>query len=323
MSKIEVMGIGALNMDCLYKVERILVDGETVVNEAVSSPGGSAANTVYGLAKLGVKTSFAGIVGGDVDGKMLIKDFQKVGVDTSQIKVKRRAKTGAVLCLTDNFGRRSLYVVPGANNLLTIDDLDINYINQAKMLHISSFADERQFQVLLKLVKKIDSTVKVSFAPGTLHASKELKALAPILSRTHVLFINRDEIKKLTGKDFAAGAEVCLKQGCYIVAVTLGKGESYKNVIATSYIRDAEHEYIVEANSRAKISEVDTTGAGDAFAAGFLCGLLKNKRLKECGHIGDIVAKFSIAKIGARAGLPDAAQLARRYREIYKKQLFL
>jgi len=300
-------------MDYLYKVERIIVDGETVVSDAVSSPGGSAANTIYGIAKLGVKSGFAGVVGGDADGKTLIKDFQNAGVDTSQIKVKRRAKTGAVLCLTDNLGRRSLYVVPGANNLLTIDDLDLTYINQAKMLHFSSFADERQFQVLLKLVKRLNSSVKVSFAPGALHASKELKALASILSRTHVLFINRDEIKKLTGKDFVAGAETCLKQGCHIVAVTLGKGESYKNVIATSYIRDAEHKYIVEANTRDTVSEVDTTGAGDAFAAGFLYGLLKDKKLEECGRIGDIVARFCIAKMGARAGLPDPAQLAQRY----------
>jgi len=311
--RIDVIGLGALNMDYLYKVERIIVDGETVVSDAVSSPGGSAANTIYGIAKLGVKSGFAGVVGGDADGKTLIKDFQNAGVDTSQIKVKRRAKTGAVLCLTDNLGRRSLYVVPGANNLLTIDDLDLTYINQAKMLHFSSFADERQFQVLLKLVKRLNSSVKVSFAPGALHASKELKALASILSRTHVLFINRDEIKKLTGKDFVAGAETCLKQGCHIVAVTLGKGESYKNVIATSYIRDAEHKYIVEANTRDTVSEVDTTGAGDAFAAGFLYGLLKDKKLEECGRIGDIVARFCIAKMGARAGLPDPAQLAQRY----------
>ncbi|MBM4432462.1 MAG: carbohydrate kinase family protein [Chloroflexi bacterium] len=319
--KIEVIGLGALNMDYLYKVERILVDGETVVSEAVSSPGGSAANTIYGLAKLGVKTGFTGVIGGDADGKALLQDFQRVGVDTSQIKVKRKAKTGAVLCLTDNLGQRSLYVAPGANNLLTFDDLDLIYINQAKMLHISSFADERQFQALLKLVKKLSPAVKVSFAPGALHASKELKALAPILSRTHVLFINRNEIKKLTGKDFAAGAEVCLKRGCHIVAVTLGKGESYKNVIATSYIRDAEHEYIIEANTRAKVTEVDTTGAGDAFAAGFLYGLLKGKKLGECGRIGDIVARFCIAKMGARAGLPDPAHLAQRYQELYKKQL--
>ena len=88
-------------MDNIYRVERILEDGETVVKESASFPGGSAANTIYGLAKLGVSTGFIGAVGDDAEGKLLLQDFQKVGVDTSQIKVKPGAKTGSALCLSD------------------------------------------------------------------------------------------------------------------------------------------------------------------------------------------------------------------------------
>lgn len=94
MSNIEVVGLGALNIDHIYKVERILDDGEAVVNEAKSSPGGSAANTIYGLAKLGVSTGFSGVVGNDDEGKILLQDFQQVGVDIGQIRVKQGAKTG-------------------------------------------------------------------------------------------------------------------------------------------------------------------------------------------------------------------------------------
>ena len=122
LKKIEIVGLGALNIDHIYQVERILTDGEAVVNRSVSSPGGSAANTIYGLAKLGVGAGFIGAIGDDAEGKMLLQDFQKVGVDISQIRVKQKAKTGSVLCLTDRLGRRSLYVIPGANNLLAIDD---------------------------------------------------------------------------------------------------------------------------------------------------------------------------------------------------------
>jgi len=150
MSNIEVVGLGALNIDHIYKVERILDDGEAVVKEAALFPGGSAANTIYGLARLGVRTGFAGVVGDDAEGKILVQDFQKAGVDTSQIRVKAGVKTGSVLCLSDKRGKRSLYVIPGANNLLTMEDLDMDYINQARMLHISSFADDRQFKVLLE-----------------------------------------------------------------------------------------------------------------------------------------------------------------------------
>jgi len=325
MSNIEVVGLGALNIDHMYRVERILDDGEAVVDEAKSFPGGSAANTIYGLAKLGVNTGYTGVVGGDEGGEILVQDFQKVGVDTSQIRVKPGVKTGSVLCLSDRLGRRSLYVIPGANSLLTIDDLDLTYINQARWLHLSSFADERQFKVLLELIDRLDSSVKLSFAPGVLHAIKELVILSPILNRTHLLFVNQREMRHLTGENVIAGAENCLKQGCRMVVVTLGKGMTLKlgrrTVSAVSYIRDAENEYAIEPSSQDIISEVDTTGAGDAFTAGFLYGLLKGKGLNECGCLGDIVARFSLTKLGAREGSPTLIELAQRYHELYHQHL--
>ena len=329
MNNIEVVGLGALNIDHIYKVERILSDGEAVIKEAASSPGGSAANTIYGLARLGVNTGFIGVIGDDVEGKILVQDFQKVGVDTSQIRVKPRAKTGAVFCLSDKLGRRSLYVLPGANSLLTMDDLDLTYINQAKILHVSSFADDRQLKVLLELLKKLHSSVEVSFSPGTLYASRGLDTLVPILKKTHVLFINEKEMQQLTEQDFVAGAQTCLKQGCQVVVVTLGegtelqigKGPGHRTVTIISYIRDAENEYAVEPDERNIVSEVDTIGAGDAFATGFLYGLLRRKGVKECGQLGNIVAQFSMTKLGAREGLPTSNELAQRYQQLYSTQL--
>ncbi len=328
VSKIAVVGLGALNMDYLYRVERILDDGETVVKESILSPGGSAANTIYGLAKLGVNTGFVGVVGDDDDGKLLIRDFKKVGVDTSQIKVKTQAKTGSVLCLSDALGKRSLYVSPGANNLLTSDDLDWGYINQAGALHLSSFADDRQFKISLELINRLDLSTKISFAPGALYTARGLKALTPILDRTYILFINHSEMRQLTEQDVIGGAESCLKHGCHIVVVTLGKGmklESGKEtgrraVTAVAYIRDTENEYLIEPPS-GNVAKVDTTGAGDAFATGFLYGLLINKGLETCGQLGDIVARFSITKTGARKGLPTLKRLSQRYRELYNQEL--
>ncbi len=328
MSNIEVVGLGALNIDHLYQVERILEDEEAVVNRAETFAGGSAANTIYGLAKLGVNTGFIGVVGDDTEGKAAIQDLQKVGVDTSQIRVKSGARTGLVLCLSDRQGKRSLYVTPGANNLITLDNFSLTYVNRARILHISSFTDDRQFKVLREMMGKLDSSIKVSFTPGALYAVKGLKALTPILARTYVLFINQNELQQLTGEDVIAGTEICLKQGCHMVAVTLGKGmklelskgASRRIVTATSYIRDADNEYAIEATNQGTISEVDTTGAGDAFATGFLYCLLKGKGLEECGRLGNIIARFSITRAGARDGLPTLAELTNRYRELYSKQ---
>jgi ribokinase len=321
VNNIQVIGLGALNMDNIYQVERILEDGETVVKEAASFPGGSAANTIYGLANLGVSTGFNGAIGDDAEGKILLRDFHKVGVDTGQIRVKPGAKTGSALCLSDKIGRRSLYILPGANSLLSIDDLDSDYINQARILHISSFADKAQLKILLALIDKLGSSTKVSFSPGALYAAKGLEVLQPILARTYILFINEPEIHQLTGEKFKAGAATCLKQGCQIVVVTLGKGTSLEAGIAVSYIRTAAQEYMVEYSQKETTMATDTTGAGDAFAAGFLYGLLNKKSPEECGRLGNIVAQFSIAKIGARQGLPALDELTQRYRKLYNKQL--
>jgi ribokinase len=321
MNKIEIIGLGALNIDHIKIVERILEDGEAVALETKSTPGGSAANTIYGLARLGVSTGFCGVVGDDDYGRTLLQDFQKVGVDTSQIRVKQGAKTGTVLCLSDRLGRRSLYVVPSANSLLTMDDLDPAYINRAGMLHLASFADEAQFKVVLELVERLASSVRLSFAPGALYAAKGLKNIAPILKRTYLLFINQNEMRQLTGKDVINGAEDCLKQGCQIVVVTLGTGGKIKKTTAVGYIRDAEQEYIIEPLSGDIGAEVDTTGAGDAFAAGFIYGLLKGKGLEDCGRLGNIVARFCISKMGAREGLPTLKELTQHYQELYKQGL--
>jgi ribokinase len=318
---IQAIGLGALNIDHIKMVERILEDGEAVALETKSAPGGSAANTIYALAKLGVSTTFCGAVGDDDYGRTLLQDFQKVGVNTANIRVKREAKTGTVLCLSDKFGRRSLYVMPSANSLLTIADLDLAHINRAGMLHLSSFADDRQFQLVLELMDRLDSSVKLSFAPGALYAAKGLKNLAPILKRTYLLFLNQDEMQQLTGENVTAGAESCLKQGCQRVVVTLGTGRKLKNVSAVGYIKDAEHEYIIEPLSLDIGSEVDTTGAGDAFAAGFLYGVVKGKAPEECGRLGNIVARFCITKMGAREGLPAQKELAQRYQELYQQKL--
>ena len=126
---------------------------------------------------------------------------------------------------------------------------------------------------------------------------------------------------QLTGKDFTTGAEVCLKLGCQIVAVTLGKGASFKTTMATSYIRNSNYEYVIEPGNKNIISALDTTGAGDAFATGFLHGLLKGKGLEECGRLGDITSRFSITKMGAREGLPTLVQLSQRYQELYHREL--
>jgi ribokinase len=311
MVRTDVIGLGAMNIDRLYQVDEIVTDGEQTVNNFISHPGGSAANTIYAMARLGIKTGFVGAIGQDDDGKELLADFAYAGVDTSQIKTKK-APTGSTICFSDNLGQRIIYVSPGANNSLNLRDINISYLNRTKIVHMSSFANDRQFSLQMRLARTLKSSI--SLAPGMLYATKGLKALTPLLERARIIFMNREEVTRLTGKDYGAGARQLVKTGCSIVVITLGRGlPRGKEKTATAYICDNGKEYEVICEKAARKSAFETTGAGDAFAAGFLFGFLKGKKTEECGLLGDIVAGFAIEKAGARAGLPTSSQLSREY----------
>src|SRR4030066_649770 len=104
MAQIDIVGFGAINIDRLFRVDELVVDGEQLVTDFASLPGGSAANTIYGLAKLGVKTGFVGAVGNDEAGKELLDDFKAAAVDTGQIRVKKTV-AGATICLSEKLGK--------------------------------------------------------------------------------------------------------------------------------------------------------------------------------------------------------------------------
>jgi ribokinase len=314
MAALEVIGFGAMSIDRVYRVDNIVADGEQIIKDFEASPGGSAANTIYGLARLGIKAGFIGSVDNDEDGEELISSFKAVGVDTSQIKVKSGEHTGAAICLSDRTGKRALYISPGANDLLRSEDINLDYLDQAQIVHFSSFANDVQFRLQSNLINRIRNEVKISLAPGMLYANKGIKALSPLFRRTHAVFMNKDEIELLTGKDFRAGAQECLKLGCQIVAVTLGKGITLgKAKTIMCYIRNIQGEYQIESEKQKARKILETTGAGDAFAAGFLFGLLRDKQVKECGMIANVMAQFTIRKVGARKGLPTLNQLSQKY----------
>jgi ribokinase len=141
---------------------------------------------------------------------------------------------------------------------------------------------------------------RVSFDPGALYARKEYAALEPIIKKCYVLMPNAKELSLITGEaDYCKGADVLVGRGVKIVAVKLGADGCY--------VTDGRERLQIEAF---KVKVVDTTGAGDAFCAGFLYGLLDNKSLFDCGRLGNFVASRCVMKMGARAGLPYAKDLA-------------
>lgn len=293
----DIAGVGALNIDKLYRVEKIAGAGEEVgISSMGVSAGGSAANTIAALARLGVKTGFVGCVGSDEEGEFILRDLRKEGIDTGAIE-KRKAQTGLILGFVDEHGERALYAYPGANNELRINRKNLAYAKRAKYLHLSSFVGERSYEAQRKLLKRLGG-VKISFAPGMLYARRSIEELKLIVQRCEVIFLNREETRLLTGSEYEQGAQMLLSMGAKVVAITLGSKGCYiaakdKNFTSPAF----------------KTKVVDTTGAGDAFAAGFIYGLLKELPLEASAKLGNKLAALCIAKMGARTGLPKKKEI--------------
>jgi len=297
--KFDVIGIGALNVDKLYMVDNIAKeDEESSILDCIEACGGSAANTVVGLARLGLKTGYIGKVARDREGRLLLRDFKKEKVDIEGIVAAKSGRSGVVMGFVDKKGERALYIDPGVNSTITLDEIDFKYANSTSFMHVTSFVGEKAFEVQKKLVSSLSKNVKLSLDPGNLYAEKGLAALKPIIERCFAVFPNEHELELLTGEGHEKGAQKLLDQGISIVAVKLGpKG---------CYVTDGKEKHLIP---RYPAKVVDTTGAGDAFGAGFLYGLVKNKSLEQCGKLGNFVAARCIAKVGAQPGLPHQADL--------------
>jgi ribokinase len=321
MSFIDVIGFGAINYDHLLIVDSIVVDGEQIVKSSSVQPGGSAANTIFGLAKLGVSCGFIGAVGSDRDGKAAIKDFTNVGIDTSKIAIKKNVKTGRTTCISDNSNKRSIYIQPGANSNIDEKDIDYNYVNQSNVLHISSFVDDNQFDLQSSMISDISDDIHIGFSPGIIYARKGMNALSGILKKTCILFVNQDEIETMTKTNFLSGSKQCMEAGCKYVVVTMGKGYIKDGEQVICVITDPVGQYEITLPDKTTIRNAESTGAGDAFAAGFLYGYLNKKDIAECAILGHITAISTIKSTGSRKGLPDLNSLTNSYSELMGVEL--
>ena len=296
--KFDVICFGALNVDRLYRVNRIAGrDEESFIIDFKEAPGGSAANTAVGLARLGLKTGFIGKVSDKREGKLLLNDFKRQNVDVGGVIISREGRSGVAMGYVNTKGDRALYIDPGVNDSLELKEIDLKYASNTAFLHLTSFVGEKPFKAQKELVKKLRD-VRMSFDPGELYARKGIAVLKLMIERSFVMLPSKNELKLLTGKKYDEGSKILIKKGASIVAVKLGE--------RGCYVTNGKESYLVEPY---KVKVVDTTGAGDAFCAGFLYGLIKNKDLYECGRFGNFVASRCIEKVGAREGLPRLSDL--------------
>ena len=277
---VDIIGLGTCNADFILKIPRFVSgDDEVEVEQFFSSLGGSASNFCVALSRLNVNTGIMARVGTDDIGRWALDKFKKEGVDIERL-IPVEGSTGMTFIAVDPSGERSIYSFTGANKHFMVDELDIDYIKNSKILHISG--------IYLEVADEASKhAYQLSLNPGTLLSAFGINKLSPIIKRTKFLFLNKKELFLLTKKDLIDGTQLLLEKGVPIVIVTQGcEGASVYT----------QQEII--HSSACEVKAVDTTGAGDAFAAGFLAAYNKNKDISYCLKYANHVAAECVQKWG-------------------------
>lgn len=286
----EIIGFGALNVDKLYSVENIVsADEESFIKSETDTPGGSAANTIVGLARLGCSTSIIGKIAEDEDGDLIEYNLAINGVYTNNLIYSETGSTGKCLGFVDNDGERCLYISPGVNDDIQIGEINPLNIMRCKIMHYTSFVGD-SFKAQIELLEKLNDSTVLSFDPGMLYVQKGFEVLKPILERTNILLINESELRLLCNNNDSSLKELAvglLDLGIETVVIKQGS----KGVFAMNNAEECQ----VDAF---KCSVVDTTGAGDSFNSGFLYSFLKGFDLEKSCRIGNWVASKAIQGFG-------------------------
>lgn len=261
----------------------------------VECSGGSAANTVAGIASLGGKAGFIGKVAGDQLGKIFKHDITALGVEFNSAPTFDTSPTGRCLVFVTPDAQRTMQTFLGSAGEVSPADVDAGLIQRAQVTYFEGYLFDAPpaKQAYLKAAeiahaagKKVSLTLSDRFCVDRHRA--EFKDL--VHGHIDVLFANELEIIALYETGGFDEAVAAVRGKCDIAVLT----RSEKGALIVTPARTVE----VNAHPVAKVE--DTTGAGDLFAAGFLYGYTHGKPLAECGRIAAICAAEIISHVGAR-----------------------
>jgi ribokinase len=317
--KMDVIGFGALNLDKLYYVNRIAKnDEESFIKDKDVTCGGSAANTIIGLSKLNIKTSYIGKISEDEEGELLEMNLILEGVYLDNLIYSELGNSGKVLGFVDENGERALYVNPGVNDEISIDEINVDNVTNGKIIHYSSFVGN-SFNAQNDLIDLLPDSIILSFDPGLLYARRGISKLKKIINRTNILLINEKELHVLFDDYYKEKQENIMEPLTFRDIAVYLLEDGIDNVVVK---RGKKGSYAINNNQEVKIPAfdvdvIDTTGAGDSFNTGFLYSYLKGYSLEKSCLIGNWIASKSVENFGI-SGLPDLPQLEKFEKSLEK-----
>ena len=294
-----ILDISAAGLD----FETYLENEPNLADSVTYSPGGDANNESVVMSRLGMKTCLLSLVGDDFIGRYVLDTASAAGVDVSHVKVTRAVPTAANMILIGADDRRVYTVGRGGTSRteLALKDIDLEVIKNARLVSVASiFAnpklDEGLFTIL-RTAKEAGAITCADVSPSG--EGDSLEPLKEALGYLDYLFANADEARQLSGR--SAPEEMggyFLGLGVGTVIIKFGKEGCIVKNAAGSFRGKA---YPVEA--------VDTTGAGDNFASGFMAALLNGKSLEECAKYGAACGALAVGQVGATSGAASMEQV--------------
>ncbi|HRW83800.1 MAG TPA: adenosine kinase [Bacteroidales bacterium] len=254
--------------------------------------GGSAANTIHGLGKLGTLSGYIGSTGKDETGNFFEKDMQNAGVKTYLIR--RDTETGTAIALITPDSERTFATHLGAAIELTGDDLNSDQFDDYDLLYLEGYLinNKELVEKACDLARKAGMEIALDLASYNV-VETHLEDFSYIISKyVDILFANEEEARAYTGLDTEKAMEKISEQIQITVIKTGSQG---------SLVKRKEELIRIDA---VPVKCVDTTGAGDLYAAGFLYGYLNDQPLSKCGAMGSLLASNVIDLMGAR--IPDS-----------------
>jgi len=300
MKSISILGIYVA--DLIFFGDTVPITGETIIGKKYDiGPGGKGSNQAVAAAKAGAKTFFISKIGDDQFGAMAIKIYKDVGVDYSKVIISKEHSTGAAGILVNNKGQNAINVVPGAAGALTIEDIDVasNVIKESSIFLTQLEAPKDVVYYALKIAKENNVTTVLNPAPAS-EINKDIFPLIDYFTPNEVEASFYVNYKVENEEDARKASHQLLHLGIKNVIITLGdKGAFFAN--------DRESFHIKAMNLGAKV--VDTTGAGDAFNAGFAVALTEDKNIKDSIKFANITAGLSTTKIGTAKSMPLRSEI--------------
>ena len=274
---------------------------------SIEISGGSAANTIVGVGSFGGAGAYVGKVKNDTLGKVFSHDIRAGGVTFETAMAEEGPSTARSLILVTPDGERTMNTYLGACVQLGPSDLDADLIASAQVTYLEGYLwdpeeAKQAFREAARIAREAGRKVSLTLSDPFCVERHRDGFMELVKGNVDILFANEAEIMSLYQVDDFDEAAVRVKEDCELAALT----RSEKGCVVVS----GDHTAHVSAVPVAKV--VDTTGAGDMFAAGFLYGYTQAKDLETCGKLGVLAASEIISHVGARPETPFA-DLARQH----------